>query len=151
MNMHIFDYTDETRCRKLKGMTIVVVIGLKNMDKNEVYVYLSLFFSCKRPRKRSWQRMAMPRIYYKSRLCSLTVKSRKGNVIHSNWNVDCNNLLMLHFAYIDTFLSAGVISRLILPCQHYIQGWIGCQDQWWDIHRQGRLPSCLQPTNNENV
>lgn len=40
-------------------------------------------------------------------------------------------------------LGPGVVACPLLACQHGIQGWTYCQDQWTDIHQQGHLPSCL--------
>lgn len=61
--------------------------------------------------------------------------------------------MMLNYTFIQNFLGAGVgdFFRLNLPCQHCIQGWISCQDQWRDIHRQGLLPSCLQQTTKKKL
>lgn len=39
--------------------------------------------------------------------------------------------------------SLVLVACSLLACQGCIQGWLSCQDQWRDIHRQGLLPSYL--------
>lgn len=64
-------------------------------------------------------------------------QSVNGYVTHYNWNIQRINLMMFHYICIKIFLGVrnGDISRLNLPCQHCIQGWTCCQDQWRDIHQ----------------